>query len=275
SADGQAKAQGDVLEMGAALSQLQLALNQAEALSSAVETAKAELADIQTQKALLQQTLTDLKQSALLLSAPEGIAQSTPKSVQLSAGENVISTSGKHTDFSALKRFTVAAGERVSLFAQKLGIKIFASKGKVEIQAQGDEMTLDALKDIRISSSEGKLVISAKQEIILTSGGGYIRIADGVVECAAPDKIIQRAAVWQKFGGQSLSQAAQSWESVDFAVTPKVLRISDNSPVVGQKLGLTGGDGLQQKVATSASGATTVQNNVNVDSLNASYLDDN
>jgi type VI secretion system secreted protein VgrG len=79
----------------------------------------------------------------------------------------------------------------------------------VEIQAQGDEMTLDALKDIRISSSEGKLIISAKQEIILTSGG-YIRIADGVVECAAPDKIIQRAAVWQKFGGQSMSQAAQS-----------------------------------------------------------------
>ncbi|MFP1880346.1 type VI secretion system Vgr family protein [Lonsdalea quercina] len=275
SADGQAMAQGQVLEMGAALSQLQLALNQAEALSGAVETARAELADIQTQKALLQQTLTDLKRSALLLSAPEGIAQSTPKSVQLSAGENVISTSGKHTDFSALKRFTVAAGERVSLFAQKLGIKIFASKGKVEIQAQGDEMTLDALKDIRISSSEGKLVISAKQEIILTSGGGYIRIADGVVECAAPDKIIQRAAVWQKSGGQSLSQAAQSWESADFAVTPEVIRLSDNSPVAGLKLGLTSGDGTQQSLATSASGATTVQNNVDIDYLNASYLDEN
>ncbi|CAI0977267.1 Uncharacterized protein conserved in bacteria [Serratia proteamaculans] len=274
SADGQTKAQGQVLEMGAALSQLQLALNQAEALSGAVDTAKAELADIQAQKALLQQTLTDLKQSALLLSAPEGIAQSTPKSVQLSAGENVISTSGKHTDFSALKKFTVAAGERISLFAQKLGIKIFASKGKVEIQAQGDEMTLDALKDIRISSSEGKLVISAKQEIILTSGGGYIRIADGVVECAAPDKIIQRAAVWQKFGGQSMSQAMQSWENTDFAITPEVRRLSDDSPVAGLKLGLTGGDGTQQSLATFASGTTAVQNNVNVDSLNASYLDD-
>jgi type VI secretion system secreted protein VgrG len=273
SADGQAKAQGQALEMAAALSQLQLALNQAEALSRAVETAKAELADIQAQKTLLQQTLTDLKRSALLLSAPEGIAQSTPKSVQLAAGENVISTSGKHTDFSALKRFTVAAGERVSVFAQKLGIKIFASKGKVEIQAQGDEMTLDALKDIRISSSEGKLVISAKQEIILTSGGGYIRIADGTVECAAPDKIIQRAAVWQKFGGQSISQAVQSWESADFAVVPEVMRLSDNSPVTGLTLGLTGGDGSQQKLVTSASGATTAQNNINIDSLNASLLD--
>ncbi|ENL1645949.1 type VI secretion system tip protein VgrG [Raoultella ornithinolytica] len=275
SADGQAKAQGQVLEMDAALSQLQQALSQAEALSSAVETARAELADIRTQKALLEQGLTGLKQSALLLSAPAGIAQSTPKSVQLSAGENVISTSGGHTDFSALQRFTVAAGERISLFAQKLGIKMFASKGKVEIQAQGDEMTLDALKDIRISSSEGKLVISAKQEIILTSGGGYIRIADGVVECAAPDKIIQRAAVWQKFGGQSMSQAAQSWESTDFAITPEVRRLSDDSPVAGLKLGLAGGDGSQQKLATSASGATAVQNNVNIDSLNASYLDDN
>ena len=275
SADGQAKAQGQVqvLEMEAALSRLQQALNQAEALSSAAETARAELADIQTQKALLQETLSGLKQSALLLSAPEGIAQSTSKSVQLSAGENVISTSGKHTVFSALKRFTVAAGERVSVFARKLGIKIFAGKGKVEIQAQGDEMTLDALKDIRISSSEGKLIISAKQEIILTSGGGYIRIADGVVECAAPDKIIQRAAVWQKFGGQSLSQAAQSWESADFAVTPEVRRLSDDSPVAGLTLGLSGGDGTQQSLATSASGTTMVQKNINIDSLSASLLD--
>jgi type VI secretion system secreted protein VgrG len=254
SADGQAKAQGEVLEMGAALSQLQQALNQAEALSSAVETAKAELADIQTQKALLEQALTDLKRSALLLSAPAGIAQTTPESLQLSAGENVISTSGKHTDFSALKRFTVAAGERVSLFAQKLGIKIFASKGKVEIQAQGDEMTLDALKDIRISSSEGKLVISAKQEIILTSGGGYIRIADGVVECAAPDKIIQRAAVWQKFGGQSMSQAIQIWESSEFEMGPEVRWPYSDKPVAGQKISLTYSDGSVQELMTSASG---------------------
>jgi len=274
SADGQAKAQGQMLDMGAALSQLRLALNQAEALSSAVETAKAEVADIQAQKMLLQQTLSDLKRSVLLLSAPEGIAQSTPKSVQLSAGENVISTSGKHTDFSALKRFTVAAGERISLFAQKLGIKIFASKGKVEIQAQGDEMTLDALKDIRISSSEGKLVISAKQEIILTSGGGYIRIADGVVECAAPDKIIQRAAVWQKFGGQSMSQAAQSWESSEFEMGPEVRWPYSDKPVAGQKISLAHSDGTVQELMTSASGRGEKQNLVDPASVQINLKDE-
>lgn len=209
SADAQDKAQGQVLDMTDALAQLREAQSLVEALCSATEVAKAELADLQTQKVMMSEALEELKKSAMLLSAPEGIAQVTPKSLQLSAGENIISTSGKNSDFSVLKKFTVAAGETVSLFAQKLGIKIFAGKGKVEIQAQGDEMLLDALKDIRISSSEGRILISAKNEIILTSGGGYIRIGDGTVECAAPDKIIERGAVWQKFSGQSISQAMQ------------------------------------------------------------------
>lgn len=204
SADAQDKAQGQVLDMTDALAQLREAQSLVEALCSATEVAKAELADLQTQKVMMSEALEELKKSAMLLSAPEGIAQVTPKSLQLSAGENIISTSGKNSDFSVLKKFTVAAGETVSLFAQKLGIKIFAGKGKVEIQAQGDEMLLDALKDIRISSSEGRILISAKNEIILTSGGGYIRIGDGTVECAAPDKIIERGAVWQKFSGQSI-----------------------------------------------------------------------
>ena len=260
SADGQARAQGQVLEMQAAMSQLEQARSLAEALRSAAEAARAELADVQTQKALLSEALTDLKKAALLVSAPEGIAQVTGKSLQQSAGDNIISTSGGHTDFSALKRFTVAAGERVSLYAQKLGIKMFAGKGKVEIQAQGDEMTLDALKDIRISSSEGKLIISAKQEIILTSGGGYIRIADGTVECAAPDKIIERGAVWQKFGGQSFSQAAQKWESSEFEMGPEVLWPYSETPVAGQKISLTHSDGTVQELMTSASGRGEKQN---------------
>lgn len=105
SADGQAKAQGQVLEMQAAMSQLEQARSLAEALRSAAEAARAELADVQTQKTLLSDALTDLKKAALLVSAPEGIAQVTGKSLQQSAGDNIISTSGGHTDFSALKKF--------------------------------------------------------------------------------------------------------------------------------------------------------------------------
>ncbi|GCZ06883.1 DUF2345 domain-containing protein [Escherichia coli] len=267
SADAQDKAQGQVLDMTDALAQLREAQSLVEALCSATEVAKAELADLQTQKVMMSEALEELKKSAMLLSAPEGIAQVTPKSLQLSAGENIISTSGKNSDFSVLKKFTVAAGETVSLFAQKLGIKIFAGKGKVEIQAQGDEMLLDALKDIRISSSEGRILISAKNEIILTSGGGYIRIGDGTVECAAPNKIIERGAVWQKFSGQSISQAMQQWDSADFAVTPEILWQQTGKPAKNQKVQVTRGDGSVVEMTTDEQGRLPIQSGLFVESI--------
>ncbi|NCI14928.1 type VI secretion system tip protein VgrG [Cronobacter muytjensii] len=270
-ADAQSSASGMMLDMSAALSQLQQAQSLVESLSSAAEVAKAELADLQTQKALLSETLIELKKSALLLSAPAGIAQVTPKSLQLSAGENITATSGGNTDFSILKKLTVAAGERVSLYAQKLGIKLFASKGKIEIQAQGDEMTLDALKDIRVNSSEGKIIISAKKEIILTSGGGYIRIADGTVECAAPDKIIERGAVWQKFGGKSISQAAQEWDSADFAVTPKISHLYDGSGLANQNIILQSEDAANSTQTTSPDGNGIQQKQTAAESIRLKF----
>lgn len=273
SADAQEKAQGQALMMDEALSQLQEALSLVEALHSAAEVARSELADLQTQKTLLSETLTELKKSALLLSAPAGIAQVTPKSLQLSSGENLISTSGKNTDFSVFKKFTVAAGEAVSLFAQKLGIKIFASKGKVEIQAQSDEMLLDACKDLRISSSDGKILISAKNEIILTSGGGYIRIGGGTVECAAPDKIIERGAVWQKFSGQSISQAMQEWDSTDFSITPEILWKQTGKPAKNQKVRVTRGDGTTVEMTTDDQGKLPVQSGLFVESIKIDLLD--
>ncbi len=259
-ADQQPSASGQMLDMQAAQAQLQQALSMAEALRSAAETAKAELADLQIQKSLLEDSLKELKQSALLLSAPAGIAHSTPRSLQLSAGENIIANSGQQMDISVLKKFTLAAGELISLFAQKAGIKLFAGKGKVEIQAQGDEMALEALKDMRISSSEGKVVIRADQEILLVgSGGAYIRIGNGEVESGAPDKIIQRAAVWQKFSGQSASEMAQKWDNAGYSVTPVVFWKETGEPARNQKILMTRDDGTVQEVMTDGEGQLAKQ----------------
>ncbi|PPC62789.1 type VI secretion system tip protein VgrG [Pantoea sp. ICBG 1758] len=232
SADAQPQAQGKMLAMQDAVNELYKAQQLTASLRSAAEAATAELADLQTQKSLLSEALTELKQAALLLSAPAGIAQATAKSLQLTAGENLIATSGKNTDFSILKNFTVAAGEAISLFAQKLGIKFFAAKGKVEIQAQSDGMTLDALKDVLISSSEGNVTIRAKQDILLVgSSGAYLRIGNGEVESGAPDKIIQRAAVWQKFGGQSAGEMFNTWQQGNYELNSQIIRAGSEEAV--------------------------------------------
>ena len=232
SADAQPQAQGKMLAMQDAVNELYKAQQLTASLRSAAETATAELADLQTQKSLLSDALTELKQAALLLSAPAGIAQATAKSLQLTAGENLIATSGKNTDFSVLKNFTVAAGEAISLFAQKLGIKFFAAKGKVEIQAQSDGVTLDALKDVLISSNEGNVIIRAKQDILLVgSGGAYLRIGNGEVESGAPDKIIQRTAVWQKFGGQSAGEMFNTWQQGNYELNSQIIRAGSEEAV--------------------------------------------
>ncbi|EKT64475.1 DUF2345 domain-containing protein, partial [Providencia burhodogranariea] len=258
---------GDVLAMSEAIAQLKQAQQLAGSLKEAADIAKAELADLQTQKDLLSETLNELKQSALLISSPEGIANSSPKSIQFSSGENIITTAQKNADFSIAKKFTVAAGEIISLFAQKLGIKIFANQGKIAIEAQHDEMSLDALKDLSISSHDGKVIIKAKKEIILTSGGGYIRIADGTVECTAPDKIIERGEVWQKFGGKSINEAMRSWESSEFAIQPKVILPSTKQASQAIRSVDVVANDTKEINTTDTMGKTTQQDSLGLDNI--------
>ncbi|WP_350307528.1 DUF2345 domain-containing protein, partial [Photorhabdus viridis] len=141
----------------------------------------------------------------------------------------------------------------------------FASQGRVDIQAQGDAMGLEALKDITVSSHEGKVIISAKEEILLACGGGYIRISNGQVESGAPDHIIQRAAVWQKFGGQRISQAIQQWQTGNYAVTPKVVQAYNISPLARQDMQLHAEDGGVQALSTAQDGKSALQKQVGVE----------
>lgn len=204
-ADGQAKAQGDVLEMQAALKELEAAKKTTEGLRHAAESARAELADIASQTALLNQTLNALKQQALLMSAPAGIAQVTPASIQLAAGENLIATSGKHADFSIAKKFTLAVGEALSLFAHRMGIKIFSSEGKVDIQAQSDALNLFAQKQLSIASADDSVMISAKKELLLNCGGSFIRLSQAGVEVGTAKNVTLKCIAVQQQPASTLN----------------------------------------------------------------------
>ena len=209
SADRQELAGGLQLDMHEAVANLQAALQDAKGIRSAAEKAKAELADIERQKALLMESMTDLKKQALLFSAPAGIAQVTPASIQLSSGDNVIVTSGADTDVSVAKKFRLGVKETISLFAQWMGIKIFASKGKVEIQAQGDAMDLLAKKTLSIASKDEQVIITAATELVLSCGGAYIRLKDGEIEVGAPGNVRVKSIGIQKMAPAILNASIE------------------------------------------------------------------
>jgi type VI secretion system secreted protein VgrG len=204
SADDQLNAAGQQLDMQAALRLLEQAIQQSEALAEAAKAAQAMAADCERQKALLNGTLKQLKASGLVASAPAGMALVSGTDLQLSAANNLIATAGGNADISVLRQIAVTAGNGLSLFVQKLGMKLFAAKGKVEIQAQSDEMHLTALKDLKVISVDGKLILSANKEVWLGAGGSYIRITSEGIENGTPGDIREKCAAWDKQGAASM-----------------------------------------------------------------------
>ncbi|MEE4447192.1 type VI secretion system Vgr family protein [Serratia sp. C2(1)] len=184
SADGQAKAQGQVLEMQPAVSNLGDAREQMTAMSNDAQTATANPADLQAQIKLLEQQLTDLQKSVLLLSAPEGMALTSGQHLQVSAGQNLIATAGKNADVSVVKNLFIGVGNALSVFVRKLGIKLIANQGPVRIQAQNDLMELIARGEISVVSTEDRIEIIAKKQVTINGGGSYITLDANGIESA-------------------------------------------------------------------------------------------
>jgi len=195
-ADDQPKASGQQLDMAPAQRLLEQALQQSQALAETARAAQALAADCERQQALVNDSLKQLRAAGLLASAPAGIALVSGADLQTSAANHLIATAGGSADIGVMKRFTVAAGDAVLLFAQKLGMKLFAARGKVEIQAQGDELQLAALKDVTISSTDGKLVLTADKEVWIGAGGSYIRITGERIENVTLGDIYEKSAYW-------------------------------------------------------------------------------
>jgi Uncharacterized protein conserved in bacteria (DUF2345) len=119
-----------------------------------------------------------------------GIASS--QHMQLAARKQMFVTAGDGLDIGVMKRIAMAAGDAISLFAAKLGIRIFSSKGKIQIQAQGDALELMALKNVAVSSSTGEVIITGSKGITLGDGSGaYVKIVNGKIEIASPSGQIE------------------------------------------------------------------------------------
>ena len=208
SADKQPSASDKMLSMKEAVAQLENALSIARSLSDAAESTQAYPADIQSQK-MLTDALTELVQPGMVLNAPQGVSISSPEGVRVSSGSASVGiVAQNNADISAMKRFTVAAGEAISMLARQAGMKLFAAKGKVEIQAQDDALDAIAKKDVTVTSAEGKIEITAATELVVNCGGAYIKLSGGNIELGCPGNILLKCANVQKMGAASLNTPA-------------------------------------------------------------------
>ncbi|WP_244142729.1 type VI secretion system Vgr family protein [Paraburkholderia phenoliruptrix] len=218
SADKQEQAHGEQTDMRPATNQLQLTQAQAQGLVDAAAVAKAEIADLRAENAWLKDELAGLKQAVIALSAPHGIGIATPDRVMMSAGKDVSVATSSRFNVNALRNVAIAAGETLSLFAHKLGMKLFAARGKVQIQAQSDAMELVSQKNMQITSADGTATVNAANGVILSGGGSaYIKVHGDNVEIGGAGNLVIKMAKLQKTGPGALSLPLPKFSQVDIA----------------------------------------------------------
>ncbi|EPU2343751.1 type VI secretion system Vgr family protein [Escherichia coli] len=208
SADMQPQAQGKMLDMNEAIRQLEQALSLARSMAKAATAANATQGDISCQQRL-NSSLTDLTAPGMLLHAPDGIGMVSARALRIASGsESVGIMSGDNTDISAGQSFTVVAEGAVSLLSRNQGMQLLAAKGRVNIQAQSDDLSMNSQQNLDIQSSEGKVTVSANQELILACGGAYIKLSGGNIELGCPGQILLKSTNMQKMGPTSLDIAS-------------------------------------------------------------------
>jgi len=107
----------------------------------------------------------------VVLASAAGIATTATDSTHMASERDHAITAGRDYSVSAGGSYHASVRGSISLFAYQEGMKFMAAKGRVDIQAQSDQMALAALKDITISSTDGKVVITASKEVWIGAGG--------------------------------------------------------------------------------------------------------
>ncbi|GEM_PF-19476 len=199
SADTQAKAAGPQLEMAPAMNRLKQAAEQSRSMSADAAAANADPAAVHEQFALMREELDQLRASVALLSAPQGIALTSGKHLQLAAQDNLFVNAGGQADISVMKRLFMGIGQGLSVFVNKLGIKLIANQGPVTVQAQNDTLQLLARNGLEITSSEDEIRITAKKKIVLNAGGSYISIDRCCTEIGTEGDVNIRAPYFDYF----------------------------------------------------------------------------
>ncbi|EJT8725244.1 type VI secretion system tip protein VgrG [Escherichia coli] len=200
-ADAQAKAQGEALDMDAALKEIDRLNLQLQQLEIAAERAQALKADIDSQVQMFEQRLKPLNE-AVLFSAPEGMALTSGEDMQMSAARNVAVNAGGDISTGTMGNLTALAGEKLGLFARTGQLSLKSGEGAVDVQAQNGSMRLFAEKKLTISS-ESDISFTGKKRITLIGGGSYLRLEAGKVEYGTMATCMRRVK-------RTMTAAAQS-----------------------------------------------------------------
>lgn len=139
------------------------------------------------------------------VTAPAGIATTTPRTILHYAGTNLDSVAQQHLNFTAGQQFNLNAGRGVGLFAHHEGLRAIAHNGPLSLQAQHDSVQVEAANDIRWAASSGKLIGMAQEIHLIAADGSFIKIGGGGITLGTNGAVTQQAASFSHLGPATMN----------------------------------------------------------------------
>ncbi|WP_151765065.1 DUF2345 domain-containing protein, partial [Acinetobacter soli] len=224
----QEQAQGQHLDAKEASQQLESSLNNTKALSEVAKNQQTDpLEVLDNLKQFLEQIeqqdqnkAAAFKQALMILSAPSSIAMSSNQDIHLSADGQLSQHAGDSLNFSTQKSLIAHASDKISLFAAQQGARLYAGKGKIELQAQGDGADLIARKDIQIISTEDVINISAPKRILITAETSQVEINEQGIILRTGGKAEFKAGQHVFVGGKKVSLDLPQLNKLEIVQSP-------------------------------------------------------
>ena len=190
------------------------------------------------------------------IEAPEGLMLGSQANVSIGAQTHVDVVSVGNTQLSAGRKLLMHAMQNIGLFAHKLGVKLIAGSGKVEMQAHDDNIELTSAKRIVLVASE-EIVIQAPKLTIVTQGAQAAFGGGKIAQQCSGEFGVKSANVAFTGGGDGNAEPLKLPQSV--ASHDQRVRLTDyntGEPLADQRYRATLEDGQVIEGTTNAEGLT-------------------
>jgi type VI secretion system secreted protein VgrG len=268
SADGQRSADGALLQREALLGLTEVLQSVQQQLSQLAETHHADPTPAAKLKDLVKRLNeweagtnvdpdgTGGKMPMVAVSAPAGVAIGSQDNVLVGAQSQIDLISVGTTQVSTGKTFLVRAAQTVSMFAHKLGMKLVAASGKMELQTHKDDIEITSAKRIVLSAAE-EIVLQAPKVRVVAKGAQVDLGNDEIVQQCSANHTIKSAKFAHVTGGGG-SVAALTLPASDIRTNERIVLFDQQSglPVAHRGYRAILSDGQEITGKTDAEGRT-------------------
>ncbi|MBJ9721109.1 type VI secretion system tip protein VgrG [Acinetobacter calcoaceticus] len=224
----QDQAQGTHLDAADVKQQIEGGLNNAKALSEVAKNQQTDpldmLENIQAFLEILKQEdpkkAAEFQSAVMLLASPKSIVLASNEDIHIGADGQLSQSAGDSINLSTQKNLIAHAQNKISLFAAQQGARLYAGKGKVEIQAQADGADFIARKGVQIISTEDTVYITSPTEINLTANGSQVKLNGSGIFPVSGGKFEVKAGQHKFMGGGSANANVPALPKLEFAQSP-------------------------------------------------------